>query len=198
MKTATAEMLTEAPKGKPALVEPASDKRKTLFKAQDEAPAPAIRLIDKMPPPQARPGNLIMNLTNELLNKLKSQCEPLAPGARRDWAKLAEVINECHGKLYGNLERRQIDREGLTSYQQYLILLGHTGSNVFNGVGPSIAGVKTPSSNGTGYAADRDRLCKALEHFDIGRKKRHTIKVGYTGPWIDLKTKKPIRLELVG
>ena len=111
MRTATAEMLTEAPKGKPTLVEPASDKRKTLFKAQDEAPAPAIRLIDKMPPPQARPGNLIMNLTNELLNKLKSQCEPLAPGARRDWAKLAEVINECHGKLYGNLERRQIDRE---------------------------------------------------------------------------------------
>ena len=99
------------------------------------------------------------------------------------------------------MERRQIDREGLTPYQQYLVLLGHTGSNVFNGVGPTIAGIKTPSSNGTGYASDRDRLCAALEHFDIGRKKRPvkmSAKTHYTGPWVDLQTKQPIRLELVG
>ena len=176
MKTATAEKLTEAPKptaktaDKLTVVEP---KGKTLFKASEaEAPPAPIRLIDKMPPPNARAGTPAIHLTNELLNRLKAECEPLPSGTRRDWAALAEVINDCYGKLYGNMERRQIDREGLTGYQQYLVLLGHTGSNVFNGVGPTIAGVKTPSSNGSGYASDRDRLCAALEHFDIGRKKR--------------------------
>lgn len=184
MKTATAEKLS--------VVETTG---KTLFK-----PEP-IKLIDKMPPPNARAGTLAITLTNELLDKLKAQCEPLPPGTRRDWAALAELLIECHGRLFGNMERRQIDREGLTGYQQYLVLLGHTGSNVFHGVGPTIAGVKTPSSNGTGYASDRDRLCAALEHFGIGRKKRPvkmSIKTTHTGPWVDLKTKQPIRLELVG
>ena len=79
MSTATAK---RADKGT-HLSEVPTDKSKTLFKAQGDEPSGPIKLIDKKPPPNARAGTPAIQLTNELLSRLKAECEPLPSGERR-------------------------------------------------------------------------------------------------------------------
>ena len=141
-------------------------------------------------------GGIQVTLTTEQRTMLEDMCAPTG-GSRRDWAALAEVIDDLTKSQFASLPIIEVARDGLSAYQQYCVALGHINSSIHLGTGPTIAGIRTPAHTGTGYDRDRRAVQQGLAANGIVRMEAPTQKSGYTGPWLDAETKKPVRLVLV-
>lgn len=141
-------------------------------------------------------GGIGVTLTPEQKTRLTKLSAPTG-GSRRDWASLGDYMTEVTNANFETLEKIDVPRYGLTPYQQYIVACGHLGSSIHLGTGPTIGGVETPNSTGKGYSRDREAVRAALEPNGIVRTEAPGSRTGYTGPWLDAETKKPVQLVLV-
>ena len=136
----------------------------------------------------------VSNLDPALQAKLTAVCAP-KQGVRRDWDMTADVIMECWGDRFDSMTEIELDASQLTPYMRYVLRLGCGSSGVFNGVGPIVAGVKTPHHTGSGYDKQRDALFGAMQDAGVTRQVADT-KSGYTGTWVLAETGENIRFAL--